>query len=190
MAEYFLSLEHKDRKEILDVAALKTGRPAHLLEKDVWVVWVLSVLFGSSLSKDLTFKGGTSLSKAYQVIDRFSEDIDLTCDIRSLLEDHVENPDALPETPSQAKKWTGIVRNRLPIWIAESVSPLIQQALENGGFDVTLELAGKDHDKLLLNFKGGWALNTATSAADGITPRGYLRPTQPCNVYNNLAKCR
>ena len=77
MAEYFLSLEHKDRKEILDVAALKTGRSAHLLEKDVWVVWVLSVLFSSSLSKDLIFKGGTSLSKAYQVIDRFSEDIDL-----------------------------------------------------------------------------------------------------------------
>jgi len=150
MAEQFLTLEHKDRAEILEVAALKTGRPAHLLEKDIWVVWALSVLFDSPLGDDLTFKGGTSLSKAYRVIDRFSEDLDLTYSIRKLLEDFVKNPDALPSTTSQANKWTNAVRNRLPIWITESIMPLMQQAIENYSLEATLEIGGKDRDKLFL----------------------------------------
>jgi len=44
----------------------------------------LGALFGSPVGADLTCKGGTSLSKAYRIIDRFSEDLDLTCDIRRL----------------------------------------------------------------------------------------------------------
>lgn len=112
MAEQFLTLGSKDRAEVLEVAALKTDRPAHLLEKDIWVVWALSVLFDSPLGDGLTFKGGTSLSKAYRVIDRFSEDIDLTYNIRNLLEDFVKNPEALPSTTNQANKWTSAVRNR------------------------------------------------------------------------------
>lgn len=128
MAEKFFTMGYKDRAEILELAALKTGRPAHLLEKDIWVVWALSVLFESPLSNVLTFKGGTSLSKAYQVIDRFSEDIDLTYNIRKLLEDFVKNSEDLPLTTSQANKWTTIVRNRLPIWITEYVMPLIQSS--------------------------------------------------------------
>jgi len=46
----------------------------HLLEKDVWVVWALNVLFSVRFAEQLVFKGGTSLSKAYHVIRRFSED--------------------------------------------------------------------------------------------------------------------
>jgi len=47
----------------------------------------LGALFGSPVGADLTCKGGTSLSKAYRIIDRFSEDLDLTCDIRRLIAD-------------------------------------------------------------------------------------------------------
>lgn len=104
------------------------------------------------LGNDLTFKGGTSLSKAYQIIDRFSEDIDLTYNIKKLLEDFVKNPEVLPLTISQANKWTNIVRNRLPIWIVEYVMPLIQKALENHNLEAILKIGGKDHDKLFLNY--------------------------------------
>lgn len=45
MSEPFLSLPPADRKEALAVAADRSGRPAHLLEKDVWVVWALQTLF-------------------------------------------------------------------------------------------------------------------------------------------------
>ncbi len=67
MADPFLHLPIEDRREALGVAADRSGRPAHLLEKDVWVVWALAILYGSALGEHLVFKGGTSLSKAYQV---------------------------------------------------------------------------------------------------------------------------
>ena len=67
------------------VAAGLSGRPAYLLEKDVWVVQLLHALFATQFTDDLTFKGGTSLSKAYRAIRRFSEDIDITYDIRAII---------------------------------------------------------------------------------------------------------
>ena len=84
MPETYFSLSTADQAELLDTASSRSGRPAHLLEKDVWVVWTLSCLFSSPLADRLTFKGGTSLSKAYNVIDRFSEDIDLAIDPKYL----------------------------------------------------------------------------------------------------------
>jgi Nucleotidyl transferase AbiEii toxin, Type IV TA system len=83
MAEHFMRLPTGDRPEALAVAAA-AGRPIHLLEKDIWVVWSLEILFGTSFAEHLVFKGGTSLSKAYGVIRRFSEDVDITYDIRAL----------------------------------------------------------------------------------------------------------
>ena len=65
VAEPFFALSADDRREILEIARERTGRPVHLLEKDAWVVWALNALFSSPLASDLTFKGGTSLSKAY-----------------------------------------------------------------------------------------------------------------------------
>ena len=89
MADAFLQLSENDRRDALEVAAAASGRPVHLLEKDVWVVWSLAALFASKHAPDLVFKGGTSLSKAYGVIRRFSEDVDLTYDIRAIAPDLV-----------------------------------------------------------------------------------------------------
>ena len=113
MAEQFLSLSRDDQREVLEQVRAKTGRPTHLLEKDVWVVWTLGALFDSPLAADLTFKGGTSLSKAYKIIDRFSEDIDLTCDIRKLIADLTGGKAFLPANRSQANKWTKAVCRKL-----------------------------------------------------------------------------
>ncbi|MCA1471171.1 nucleotidyl transferase AbiEii/AbiGii toxin family protein [Bradyrhizobium sp. IC3195] len=84
MSDRFLNLADAERQEALGVAASNPGRPAHLLEKDVWVVWCLNALFSSPLGEHLVFKSGTSLSKAYGAIRRFSEDVDLTDDIRTI----------------------------------------------------------------------------------------------------------
>lgn len=62
-------------------AAIKTGLAAEAVEKDFWVVWTLDKLFRSPLLRDkIIFKGGTSLSKVFGLIRRFSEDIDLILD--------------------------------------------------------------------------------------------------------------
>lgn len=152
MAERFIALSTDDQREVMEQVRNKTGRPTHLLEKDVWVVWTLGALFDSPLAADLTFKGGTSLSKAYKIIERFSEDIDLTCDIRKLIGDLTGNDGSMPKSRSQANKWTKAVRDRLPGWIAESVQPVLAAALERDGLKATLEIGGEDKDKLLLSY--------------------------------------
>jgi len=132
MAEHFMRLPVGDRQEALAVAAAATGRPIHLLEKDVWVVWSLEILFGTSFAEHLVFKGGTSLSKAYGVIRRFSEDVDITYDIRALAPDlagAVDEP--LPATRSQEKRWTKEIRERLPVWIADQILPTMERALHD-----------------------------------------------------------
>ncbi len=152
MAEHYFSLGKADQGEVLEQARERTGRPTHLLEKDVWVVWTLGALFDSALAADLTFKGGTSLSKAFKIIDRFSEDLDLTYDIRKLIADLTGAEEFLPANRSQASKWTKAVRDRLPVWIEGEVQPVLQQALKQARLDATLEIAGVERDKLLLRY--------------------------------------
>ncbi|MEH6541159.1 nucleotidyl transferase AbiEii/AbiGii toxin family protein [Halopseudomonas sp.] len=152
MPESFFELSQKDQREALEYARAETGRPAHLLEKDIWVVWTLRTLFDAAIGTDLTFKGGTSLSKAYKVIDRFSEDIDLTYDIRKLIPDLTGESGELPRSRSQAGKWTKAVRHRLPDWITTHIQPVIEAALAKEGVQAQLEQGGKDNDKLMLRY--------------------------------------
>ena len=74
-----------EREELFrEVAAQMAVNPV-IVEKDFWVCWVLEKLFSDDELKDhLVFKGGTSLSKVYGLIERFSEDIDLILDWRLL----------------------------------------------------------------------------------------------------------
>jgi hypothetical protein len=163
MAEAFLTLSADDRREALAVAADRSGRPAHLLEKDVWVVWTLATLFGSDLGEHLVFKGGTSLSKAYGVIRRFSEDVDLTYDIRAIAPDLVgENGEALPNNRSEEKRWSKAVRHRLPEWVDGTVRPLVAGAIEAHALPATIRVEG---DKLFIDYE-------VTSAGSG-----YVAPS-------------
>ncbi len=152
MPESWFELSSADQSEALEVAAGRSGRPAHLLEKDIWVVWALSAIYDSPLGNTLTLKGGTSLSKVYKVIDRFSEDIDLTYDIRELVPDLLRDGNPIPASASQEKKITSAVRSRLPQWIEQTVQPVIEQALVASGLQAALSLAGKDNDKLIIAY--------------------------------------
>ncbi|MHB1124441.1 MAG: nucleotidyl transferase AbiEii/AbiGii toxin family protein [Ramlibacter sp.] len=78
MNQAFAQLSDEDRGLAVANAALALGIDAVILEKDFWVSWLLGLLFADAvLAPYLVFKGGTSLSKVFGVIDRFSEDIDL-----------------------------------------------------------------------------------------------------------------
>ncbi|MGH9161235.1 MAG: nucleotidyl transferase AbiEii/AbiGii toxin family protein [Vicinamibacteraceae bacterium] len=130
MPDSYFSLSLKDRRDALGVAASNSGRPADLLEKDVWVVWTLAGLFAGDLAKHLTFKGGTSLSKGYGVIRRFSEDIDITYDIRVLLPDETGGQaEAIPRSRNQMERWTRAVRKRLPTWVERAALPMLRDHL-------------------------------------------------------------
>ena len=152
MPESWFALSRTDQVEALEVAAASTGRPPHLLEKDNWVVWALAVIYQSRLADKLTFKGGTSLSKAHKIIDRFSEDVDLTYDIREMVPDLLRSGNPIPASSSQAKKITDAVRDRLPEWIKKTVQPIFESALQREGIQATLSLAGKEQEKLILTY--------------------------------------
>jgi hypothetical protein len=76
----FLRAAPRDRRDVFLGTAARLGTPEQNVEKDFWAVWTLDVLF-NGLPDDhprFVFKGGTSLAKAYGLISRFSEDIDIT----------------------------------------------------------------------------------------------------------------
>ncbi|WP_246084969.1 nucleotidyl transferase AbiEii/AbiGii toxin family protein [Pseudomonas nicosulfuronedens] len=130
--------------------------------KDIYVVWTLGRIFSAPLGDHLTFKGGTSLSKVYRLIDRFSEDIDLTYDVRQML------PAAeteIPKSRTQAGRWTEEVRKQLPIWIEQAVAPLLGEAIANAGIQLDLQQEG---DKLYLHYP------PRTTASSYIQPRVLL----------------
>ena len=77
-ASDFYHLSQEEKIEIFQEARIRTGLPAYAIEKDWWVVQTLRIIFQMKVGKHLLlFKGGTSLSKAWGLINRFSEDIDL-----------------------------------------------------------------------------------------------------------------
>ncbi len=78
MAEALLDLSASELRDILDAGASNGPWVGEVLEKDLWVVWCLDALFRQPNAPVYAFKGGTSLSKVYRVIDRFSEDVDVT----------------------------------------------------------------------------------------------------------------
>ena len=80
----WIDLSEERQQRILQQVSTTTGLPTYVIEKDWWVCATLRAVFQSKYTKSIIFKGGTSLSKAYQLIERFSEDIDLIIDRRLL----------------------------------------------------------------------------------------------------------
>ena len=81
-------LSDKDREELFSATSVLVGIRPEAVEKDFWVCYLLDHLFHDCVYKDaFVFKGGTSLSKSYHQINRFSEDIDLILDWRRIIHD-------------------------------------------------------------------------------------------------------
>ena len=133
------------------------------LEKDVWVVWALRHLFAGPHARQLVFKGGTSLSKAYGVIRRFSEDVDLTYDIRAIAPDLIEGAESpWPTSRSQEKKWSKAIRHRLANLVSDELAPALTSALAEQDLPATARAEG---EQLLIDYE---ALAQGT---------GYVLPT-------------
>jgi len=95
-------LPQEERELFFRAATDIKNIPFEIIEKDFWVVWVLKRLFSlENMKPHLTFKGGTSLSKVYGLIDRFSEDIDLSIEREFFGFGELHDPENAPSKKKQ-----------------------------------------------------------------------------------------
>ncbi|MCZ6803382.1 MAG: nucleotidyl transferase AbiEii/AbiGii toxin family protein [Proteobacteria bacterium] len=120
-------LSPQERSDLFTQTAANRGMTPVIIEKDFWVSWVLKGLYQhDELSRLLMFKGGTSLSKVYQLIERFSEDIDLILDWRELSDE-----DPLAERSNrQQEKFNKVINEQAKVFIADHLLALVTDVLD------------------------------------------------------------
>ncbi len=127
----FLEKPQELRRRICEEAEAKMNLPAVSLEKDFWVCWILRKLYSiPEWSQNLTFKGGTSLSKCWDLINRFSEDIDIVIDKGFLGFGGSDSPEEAPSN-KQKKKRLADLKNVTHKRIHEELSPLLREKIES-----------------------------------------------------------
>jgi hypothetical protein len=120
----FLELPPDERRLYIEQAAVRRNVSPIVLEKDFWVCWLLGILFESEFAGSLVFKGGTSLSKVFGVIERFSEDIDL-----SLSPAFLKLPEA-GTSRNQANKWLKKAEAACGAAVRNQIGPVMEAAVE------------------------------------------------------------
>ena len=121
----FLALAEDERRLYFEQAAIARNISPVVLEKDFWVCWLLGILFESQFAGSLVFKGGTSLSKVFGVIERFSEDIDL-----SLSPVFLKLPD-VGTSRNQANKWMAKAEAACAAAVRDQIGPVMEAAVMN-----------------------------------------------------------
>jgi hypothetical protein len=137
-------LPQDERSELFSQVAQKMGMSEAVVEKDFWVCLVLDYLFSASPYLDsVVFKGGTSLSKAYGLISRFSEDVDLIIDWRELgygIDEPWEE-----RSKTKQDKFNKETIERTNLFLKESFIPKMQKGLsERIGSEAKLLMADGD----------------------------------------------
>lgn len=149
----FLTLADSDRADVFQETAKRMQLHPTPVEKDFWVCYLLRELFNLECVKDhLIFKGGTSLSKCYGIIERFSEDIDLSVHASAF---GVEIEDSLTElSKSQRDNRIKTLYRAARLFIEATLIPELNTRLSDQleGFDWKLELSEVKKDFHILHF--------------------------------------
>lgn len=130
--------------DAIDITSKATGLPPVMVKKDFWVTFLLNRLFTDSpWRKNILFKGGTCLSKCYDVISRFSEDIDLLLDWRVLGYD-TNGPTIEPSRRKQEDS-NDVLRGKLKQFVDEEFVPLLDDCISDV-MDRQFEIAANGSD--------------------------------------------
>ena len=121
------NLPKQQRSELFSETATLMKTTNAIVEKDFWVVWTLNKIFSDDrLNKILMFKGGTSLSKVFNLIGRFSEDIDLILDWRLISK---VNPLSEQESKNKQVKFNEQINENAKVFIKDQLLPIFSQIL-------------------------------------------------------------
>lgn len=166
----FLQIPEQRRLLAFQQVDAAMGLQAVSVEKDFWVCWTLRELFRlPGIGEHLTFKGGTSLSKAWKLIERFSEDIDLVV--------HKEilgfGNDAAPDKASSNKQRKARLESLMDacrFWVQRTIKPAfsarIMETLGDSGWKLEVDPEMADGQCLLFHYPSVFAAGSA----------GYVRP--------------
>lgn len=122
-------LSTKERLELFEQVASQKQLSLEIIEKDFWVTWILEILFSLSVFKDaFIFKGGTSLSKVFGLINRFSEDIDISIKRETL--GFIDEKDPEKHTSStKQKKLVDELRDAYRLFVTKEIFPTFDKAV-------------------------------------------------------------
>jgi predicted nucleotidyltransferase component of viral defense system len=141
----FITLSQIERKNLIQKVAFELGMRFDIIEKDIWVCYVLEKLFSlEELRGKIVFKGGTCLSKAYGLIERFSEDIDLTIG-RSYLN--------LKKNLKKNRTIKSDIRHKAHDFVRVEIYELLKKVFEKDFEKNSWSLNFSEEDKLTLLFQ-------------------------------------
>lgn len=201
-----------ERKALLQEATKRRDSTEIILEKDFWVCWTLKRLFSNpTLAPYLTFKGGTSLSKAYGLIERFSEDIDLTISRSAdFLKETPDPMDADISGKERARRLKTLSENAQK-YVREVALPALQTEIEaslsqSANWKIVLDDEDPDRQTILFHYPKVFAYGTEWDNAKWdeaewdketyIRPhiklefgaRGDITPSEKCSVKSYAAE--
>ncbi len=152
----FAAQDLAERRVAISEAAERLQLNPVIVEKDFWVCWMLSLLFGQAdWNHILVFKGGTALSKVFGIIRRFSEDIDLSVSPAALGISEVEVEDA----PSRRRRdeWMDRLEEACGKWVQQQLQPELERAItavigprRGGKFWLEFQTDAATHSPVLL----------------------------------------
>jgi hypothetical protein len=189
MPESFLHLKTQEQSQIYRALAPQLARSPVVLEKDVWVCWVLQTLFTMPGRLSMAFKGGTSLSKVFGVIARFSEDVDITLDYRGL--DASFNPFAEGVSRTRLKKFSedlkSFVRNHAHDVVAPHFQKMLAAEFDVDAFQLEVSDDGEQlrvHYPTVLDTSGDYVGNSVLIEFGG---RNITEPNEAHEVRPDIA---
>jgi len=184
----FITLTEQDKRDAFGETATRRGVLPIIIEKDFWVCWTLKHLLEiPEIAPYITFKGGTSLSKAYGIIDRFSEDIDLTISKSAPYTKDAKNPADEEVSGKERQRRIDALKEGAQKFVLEIALPNLNKKFQEifGGDAVwKVEIASDDNDKQtilfyypkLLSYGKGYGMGLYGVGAYGEGEIGYLKP--------------
>ncbi|MEP2724130.1 nucleotidyl transferase AbiEii/AbiGii toxin family protein [Roseibium sp.] len=172
-----------DRRAFIEEAASRRDLTPTIIEKDFWVCWTLRRLMTcEELNGHLMFKGGTSLSKAYDIIHRFSEDIDLTISKGAPRVSEVNSPMEDGISGKERQRRTKALKEAAQGYVAKDIMPVLAREIEAAlgtpdGWSLELDPDDNDRQTLLFNYPqtSGYGLNYGNDYGGG-ADGGYIKP--------------
>jgi hypothetical protein len=177
-----------DRLAFINEAAARRDVTPIIIEKDFWVCWTLRRLMETpALGEHLTFKGGTSLSKAYGIIERFSEDIDLTIGRDAPMIADTKPPMERGIGGKERKRRAEALKAAAQSYVQTIALPALEAAIAaslgtRDGWNVLIDPDDRDAQTILfqypklLNYGGGFGAGQYGAGAFGEGEHGYIKP--------------